>query len=70
MITAEEPSYEFAITEGTVNSDVYTETLGSSLLDTMGYFGLDKKTSDFSKIMQVHTLLVLPKYGSSAMGSS
>jgi hypothetical protein len=47
MITAEGPSYGSTITKGTVNSVVYTEILGSSLLDTIEYFGLDKKTFRF-----------------------
>lgn len=49
MITAEGPSYGSTITEGTVNSNVYTEILGPSLLDTMEYFGLDKKTFRFQQ---------------------
>ncbi|KAK4510570.1 uncharacterized protein ATC70_005001 [Mucor velutinosus] len=44
MITAEGPSYGSTITEGTVNSEVYAEILDSSLLDTIEYYGLDKKT--------------------------
>ncbi|KAK4511420.1 uncharacterized protein ATC70_012635 [Mucor velutinosus] len=49
MITAEEPSYGSTITEGTVNSEVYAEILDSSLLDTIKYYGLDKKTFRFQQ---------------------
>ncbi|KAK4521496.1 Ribosomal protein L19 [Mucor velutinosus] len=49
MITAEEPSYGSTITEGTVNSEVYAEILDSSLLDTIEYYGLDKKTFRFQQ---------------------
>ncbi|KAK4519750.1 40S ribosomal protein S6 [Mucor velutinosus] len=49
MITAEGPSYGSTITEGTVNSEVYAEILDSSLLDTIEYYGLDKKTFRFQQ---------------------
>ncbi|KAK4520733.1 CRIB domain-containing protein [Mucor velutinosus] len=49
MITAEEPSYGSTITEGSVNSEVYAEILDSSLLDTIEYYGLDKKTFRFQQ---------------------
>ena len=49
MITAEGPSYGSAITEGTVNLEVYAEILESSLQDTMAYYGFDKKTFRFQQ---------------------
>lgn len=49
MITAEGPSYGSTIAKGAVDSEVYTEILGSSLLDTITYFGLDKKTFRFQQ---------------------
>ena len=49
MITAEGPSYGNTITKGSVDSEVYAEILESSLLDTMKYYGLDKKTFRFQQ---------------------
>ncbi|KAG2191636.1 hypothetical protein INT46_002551 [Mucor plumbeus] len=49
MITAEGPSYGSAITEGTVNLEVYAEILESSLQDTMAYYGFDKKIFRFQQ---------------------
>lgn len=49
MISAEGPSYGSTVIEGTVNSEVYTEILGSSLLDTIEYFRLDKKNFRFQQ---------------------
>ncbi|KAK4513351.1 Phosphatidyl-N-methylethanolamine N-methyltransferase [Mucor velutinosus] len=58
MTTAEGPNYGSTFTDGTVNLEVYAEILESSLLDTMEYYGIDKKSLDSSKITQDNILLV------------
>ncbi|KAG1606138.1 hypothetical protein G6F46_013133 [Rhizopus delemar] len=46
-ITSEGPGYACQIYDGTMNSEVYQEILGTSLKDTLGYYGLDWKSSIF-----------------------
>ncbi|KAG2196174.1 hypothetical protein INT46_000455, partial [Mucor plumbeus] len=45
LITAEGPGYGSTITEGNVNAEVYIDILQTSLLDTLEYYGLDRKKS-------------------------
>ncbi|KAG2203341.1 hypothetical protein INT46_000607 [Mucor plumbeus] len=49
LITAEEPGYGSTITEGDVNTDVYIDILPTSLLDTLEYCGLDRKSFRFQQ---------------------
>ncbi|KAG2189654.1 hypothetical protein INT46_010686 [Mucor plumbeus] len=49
LITAEEPGYGSTITEGDVNTDVYINILPTSLLDTLEYCGLDRKSFRFQQ---------------------
>ncbi|KAG2209070.1 hypothetical protein INT46_003645 [Mucor plumbeus] len=49
LITAEEPEYGSTITEGDVNTDVYIDILLTSLLDTLEYCGLDRKSFRFQQ---------------------
>ncbi|KAG1036353.1 hypothetical protein G6F43_013063 [Rhizopus delemar] len=49
-ITSEEPGYACQIDNGTMNSEVYQEILGTSLQDTMEYYGLNWETSDSGMI--------------------
>ncbi|KAG1496307.1 hypothetical protein G6F52_012953 [Rhizopus delemar] len=46
-ITSEGPGYACQVYDGIMNSDVYQEILGTSLKDTLGYYGLDWKSSIF-----------------------
>ncbi|KAG1034588.1 hypothetical protein G6F43_013385 [Rhizopus delemar] len=46
-ITNEGPGYACQVYDGTMNSEVYQEILGTSLKDTLGYYGLDWKSSIF-----------------------
>ncbi|KAG1606115.1 hypothetical protein G6F46_013229 [Rhizopus delemar] len=46
-ITSEGPEYTCQTYDGTMNSEVYQEILGTSLKDTLGYYGLDWKSSIF-----------------------
>ncbi|KAG1607893.1 hypothetical protein G6F46_011957 [Rhizopus delemar] len=46
-ITSEGPGYACQMYDGTMNSEVYQEILGTSLKDTLGYYGLDWKSSIF-----------------------
>ena len=48
-VTAEEPGYGSTITEGDVNTDVYINILPTSLLDTLEYCGLDRKSFRFQQ---------------------
>ena len=48
-ITAEEPGYGSTITKGNVNTEVYIDILQTSLLDTLGYYGLDRKSFRFQQ---------------------
>ncbi|KAG2189897.1 hypothetical protein INT46_006289, partial [Mucor plumbeus] len=49
LITAEEPGYGSTITKGDVNTDVYIDILPTSLLDTLEYCGLDRKSFRFQQ---------------------
>ncbi|KAG2207623.1 hypothetical protein INT46_003509 [Mucor plumbeus] len=49
LITAEEPGYGSTVTEGDVNTDVYIDILSTSLLDTLEYCGLDRKSFRFQQ---------------------
>ncbi|KAG1580848.1 hypothetical protein G6F47_012557 [Rhizopus delemar] len=46
-ITSEGPGYACQVYDGIMNSEVYQEILGTSLKDTLGYYGLDWKSSIF-----------------------
>ncbi|EIE79412.1 hypothetical protein RO3G_04117 [Rhizopus delemar RA 99-880] len=46
-ITSEGPGYACQTYDGTMNSEVYQEILGTSLKDTMEYYGLNWETSVF-----------------------
>ncbi|KAG1301675.1 hypothetical protein G6F64_011589 [Rhizopus arrhizus] len=46
-ITSEGPGYACQIYDGTMNSEEYQEILGTSLKDTMEYYGLNWETSVF-----------------------
>ncbi|KAG2193874.1 hypothetical protein INT46_001599, partial [Mucor plumbeus] len=48
-ITTEEPGYGFTITEGNVNTEVYIDILQTSLLDTLEYYGLNRKSFRFQQ---------------------
>jgi hypothetical protein len=49
LITAEKPGYGSTITEGNVNIEVYIDILQTSLLDTLEYYGLDRKSFRFQQ---------------------
>ncbi|KAG2189561.1 hypothetical protein INT46_008369 [Mucor plumbeus] len=49
LITAEGPGYGSTITERNVNTEVYIDILQTSLLDTLGYYGLDRKSFRFQQ---------------------
>ncbi|KAG2198800.1 hypothetical protein INT46_001825 [Mucor plumbeus] len=49
LITAEGPGYGSTITEGNVNTEVYIDILQTSLLDTLEYYGLDRKSFWFQQ---------------------
>ncbi|KAG2200900.1 hypothetical protein INT46_000533 [Mucor plumbeus] len=49
LITAKEPGYGSTITEGDVNAGVYIDILPTSLLDTLEYCGLDRKSFRFQQ---------------------
>ncbi|KAG2199790.1 hypothetical protein INT46_003552 [Mucor plumbeus] len=49
LITAEGPGYGSTITEGNVNTEVYIDILKTSLLDTLEYYGLDRKSFRFQQ---------------------
>lgn len=48
-ITAEGPGYGTTITEGTINSKEYIDILQTSLVDTLDYYGMDRKTIRFQQ---------------------
>ena len=48
-ITAEGPGYGTSITQGTINTQVYTHILETSLLDTLGYYDMDRKDVRFQQ---------------------
>lgn len=48
-ITAEGSGYGTSIIEGTINSELYIDILGTSLADTLEYFGLDRKNVRFQQ---------------------
>ncbi|KAG2194674.1 hypothetical protein INT46_004216 [Mucor plumbeus] len=49
LITAEGSGYGSTITEGNVNTEVYIDILQTSLLDTLEYYGLDRKSFRFQQ---------------------
>ncbi|KAG2215571.1 hypothetical protein INT46_000377 [Mucor plumbeus] len=49
FITAEKPGYDSTITEGNVNLEVYIDILQTSLLDTLEYYGPDRKSFRFQQ---------------------
>ena len=48
-ITAEGPGYGTSITQGTINTQVYTHILETSLLDTLEYYDMDRKDVRFQQ---------------------
>ncbi|KAG2195339.1 hypothetical protein INT46_007910 [Mucor plumbeus] len=49
LINEEGPEYGSTITEKNVNTEVYIDILQTSLLDTLEYYGLDKKSFQFQQ---------------------
>ncbi|KAG2191146.1 hypothetical protein INT46_010970 [Mucor plumbeus] len=49
LITAEGPGYGSTITERNVNTEVYIDILQTSLLGTLEYYGLDRKSFRFQQ---------------------
>ncbi|KAG2202005.1 hypothetical protein INT46_008405 [Mucor plumbeus] len=49
FITAEKPGYNSIIIEGNVNVEVYIDILPTSLLDTLEYYRLDRKSFRFQQ---------------------
>ncbi|KAG2211355.1 hypothetical protein INT46_002053 [Mucor plumbeus] len=47
LITAEEPKYGSTFTKGNVNTGVYIDILQTSLLDTLEYYKMDRKSFRF-----------------------
>ncbi|KAG2214912.1 hypothetical protein INT46_007872 [Mucor plumbeus] len=49
LITAKGPGYGSTITEKNVNTEIYIDILQTSLLDTLEYYGLDRKRFRFQQ---------------------